>query len=81
MFFFMFSEIGFQPFGKFTAGEHDAPPAAVAFQPDVRAETGDGPFVGAARMLFAEAQMVVEAQVGEHGSNCWPLEAVNSHYK
>ena len=66
-FFFMFCKIGFESSGKFAACEHDAPPAAFAFQPDVRAEACDGPFVGAARVLFAEAQVVVEVKVGEHG--------------
>jgi len=68
MFFFVFGEIGFKPFGKFAAGEHDAPSAAFAFQSNIRAKTRDGPFVGAAGMLFAQAQVVVEAQVWEHVS-------------
>ena len=63
----MFGEIGFEPFGKFTAGKHDAASTAFAFEPDIRTEPYDGPFVGAARMLFAEAQVVVEVEVGEHG--------------
>jgi hypothetical protein len=66
MFFFMFGEIGFKPFGKFAPCKHNTPPAAFAFQPDIRAETRDGPFVGTARVLFAQAQVVVEAEVGEH---------------
>lgn len=41
--------------------------ATFAFKPDIRAETYHGPFVGAARMLFAEAQVIVELEVGEHG--------------
>jgi len=68
MFFFVFSEIGFKPFGKFAAVEHDAPSAALTFQSNIRAEARDGPFVGAAGMLFAQAQVVVEAQVWEHVS-------------
>ena len=67
-FFFVFCEIGFETFGKFAAGQHDTPSATFAFDANVRAETRDGPFIGAARVLFAEAQVVVEAQVGEHGS-------------
>jgi hypothetical protein len=66
LFFFVFGKVGFEPFGKFAPREHDAPSAAFALQPDVRAETRDGPFVGAAWMLFAQAQVVVEAEVGEH---------------
>jgi hypothetical protein len=64
--FYVFGEIGFEPFGKFAPGKHNMPPAAFAFESDIRAETCDGPFVGAARMLFAEAQVIVELQVGEH---------------
>jgi hypothetical protein len=67
IFFFVFCEIGFESLCQFAAGEHDASAASLAFKPDVRAETRDGPFVGAARVLFAESQVVVEAQVREHG--------------
>jgi len=62
----MLGEVGFESFRQFAPGEHDAPSAALTFKPDVRAETRDGPFVGAAGMLFAESQVVVEAQVGKH---------------
>lgn len=63
---FVWGEVGLQAFRQFAPGEQDAPPASQAFQPDVRAEAGNGPFVGAARVLFAESQSVAEAQVGEH---------------
>ena len=66
LFFFVFGEIGFQSFGKFTAGEHHAPPAAPALQANIRAQTCDRPFVRAAGMLFAQAQVVVEMQIREH---------------
>jgi len=62
----MLCEIGFEPLGKLTPGEHYAPSAALAFEPNIRTETCDGPFVGATRMLFAEAEMVVELQVRKH---------------
>jgi len=62
----MVCQIGFESFCKFAACEHDAPPTAFTFEPDIRAETRDRPFVGAAWMLFAEAEVVVEAQVGKH---------------
>jgi len=62
----VFCEVGFQPFCEFTPCEQDAPPAAFAFEADIRAETGNDPLIGAARMLFSEAEMIVEAQVGEH---------------
>jgi len=62
----VFREIGFEPFGKFTAGEHNVASAAFAFKPDICAKTYDGPFVGTTRMLFAEAQVVVELKVREH---------------
>jgi hypothetical protein len=63
----MFGEIRFEAAAQFSTGEHDAPPAAFAFQPDVRAKTGDRPLIGAARVLFTKLKMVVEFQVGEHG--------------
>jgi hypothetical protein len=66
LFIFVFSEVNFKPLGKFAPGEHNASPAALAFKPDIRTETGNGPLVGAAWMLFAESQVIVEAQVGEH---------------
>jgi hypothetical protein len=66
LFFFVFSEISFQSFGKFTTGQHDAPSTALAFEPDVRAQARDRPFIGATGMLFAQAQMIVELQVEEH---------------
>jgi hypothetical protein len=62
----MWSEVGFQSFGKFPPGEHHTPPTAFAFEADVRAKTCDGPFVGTARMLFAQAQVIVELQVRQH---------------
>jgi hypothetical protein len=66
LFFFVPGEIGFEPFGKFASCKHNTPPADFTFESDIRAETCDGPFIGAARMLFTEAQVIVEAQVGEH---------------
>ena len=62
----MFCKVGFQSLGKFTPREHNPSPAAFAFEADIRAKACDGPFVRAARMLFAEAKMIVEAQVGQH---------------
>jgi len=70
----VFGEIGFEPFGKFAPGKHNMTPAAFAFEPDIRAETYDGPFVGAARMLFAKAQVIVELEVGEHKLETRELE-------
>jgi hypothetical protein len=67
-FFFVFGEIGFEPFGKLTAGQQDAASAACAFQPDICAQARDHPLIRAAGVLFAQAQVIVEAQVGEHGS-------------
>ena len=63
----MLGQVGFQSLGKLTPRQQDAPPAAFAFEPDIRAETRDGPFVGAARMLFSETEMIVQAQVRQHG--------------
>jgi hypothetical protein len=59
LFFFVFGEISFESLGKFTAGEHNAASTAFAFQPNIRAEPRDDPFIGAAGMLFAEAQVIV----------------------
>jgi hypothetical protein len=59
----MLGKVGFESPGKFAPREQDAPSAAFAFQPDIRAKTDDGPFVGTARMLFSEAKMIVETQV------------------
>ena len=66
LFIFVFSEVDFEPLGEFTPCQHDASSAALAFKPDIRAETGNGPLVGAAWMLLAESQVIVESQVGEH---------------
>jgi hypothetical protein len=60
----MLGKVGFESLGKFAPRQQDAPCAAFAFQPDIRAKTYDGPFVGTAWMLFAEAEMIVETQVG-----------------
>ena len=62
----MFGEVGFEALCQFAPREHDAPSTALAFQPDIRAETCYGPFVGTARMLFAEPQVVIEVKVREH---------------
>jgi hypothetical protein len=64
LFIFVLCQIGFESFGKFAAGEHNPSSTALAFEPDIRAETCDGPLIGATGMLFSEAEMVVEAQVG-----------------
>ena len=62
----MLGQVGFESLGEFTPRQKDAPPAALTFDTDIRAEADDGPFVGAARMLFAKAKMIVETQVGKH---------------
>jgi len=63
----VFGKVGFESLCKFTPREHHAPPAALAFEADIRAETCDGPLIRTARVLFSEAEMIVYAQVGEHG--------------
>jgi hypothetical protein len=60
----MLGQVGFESLGEFTPGQKNAPPTAFTFEADIRAETSDSPFVGAARMLFTQAEMVVETQVG-----------------
>jgi hypothetical protein len=67
LFLFMFGQVGFESFGEFTPRKHNTPPATFTLQSNIRTETCDSPFVGTARMLFAESQMIVEVQVGEHG--------------
>ena len=62
----MFRQISFESFRQFTAGEHDPPSATFAFQPDIGTETRNNPFVGTARMLFTQAQVVVELEIREH---------------
>jgi hypothetical protein len=74
MFIFVLGEVGFKSLGKFTPRKHNAPPTSLAFKPDIRAETRNSPLVGAAGMLFTEAQVVVEAQVGEHKIRDWRIE-------
>jgi hypothetical protein len=59
-------KVGFESLCKFTPRQQNAPPTAFAFKSDIRAETSDSPFEGATWMLFSEAEMVVEAQVGKH---------------
>jgi hypothetical protein len=56
-------EIRFQSLCQLTPRQHDATSAAFAFQPDIRAEPGNGPFVGAARVLLPEAEVIVDTQV------------------
>ena len=60
----MLCKVRFQSLCQLTPCQHDTPAAAFAFQPDIRAETCDGPFVGAARVLLSKAEMIVETQVG-----------------
>ena len=59
----MLGQVGFESFCEFTPRQQDAPSAAIAFESDIRAETGDGPLVGTARVLFSEAEMIVETQI------------------
>jgi len=76
MFSLVFSQVGFESLGKFTAGEHDTPTTAFAFQTNIRAKACNGPFVGAAGMLFAEAQVVIKAKVWEHGVEIYDWDVV-----
>lgn len=59
----MLCKVRFEAFCQLAPGQQDAPAAALAFEPDIRAQTRDGPLVGAARVLFAQAQVIVETQV------------------
>jgi hypothetical protein len=60
----MLCQIGFQSLGQLTPSQHDTSPAALAFEPDVRAQACDNPFIGATGVLFPEAEMIVQAKVG-----------------
>jgi hypothetical protein len=62
----VFGEVGFEPLGKLTTGKHDPPPTAFTFQANVRAETDNGPFIGTAGVLLAQAQLIVQAKVRKH---------------
>jgi hypothetical protein len=64
LFIFVFGEVNFESLGEFSPGKHNASSATFTFQPDIRAQTGNCPLIGAAGMLFAESQVIVEAQVG-----------------
>jgi len=44
-------------------------PAAFAFQPDIRAEAYHRPLVGAAGVGFPQTQVIVQLQIGEHGTD------------
>ena len=57
----MLGKVGFESLGQLTPRQQNAPPAAFAFQPDIRAKPNNGPFVGTAWMLLSEAEMIVEA--------------------
>jgi hypothetical protein len=60
----MLGQVGFESLGEFAPRQQDAPTTAFAFQPDIRAKTGDGPLVGTARVLLSQAEMIVETKVG-----------------
>ena len=55
----MLCQVGFESFRKLAPCQHYAPSTAFAFEPDIRAETRDDPFVGATWMLLSEAEMVI----------------------
>ena len=57
----MLGKVGFESLGQLAPRQQNAPPAAFAFQADIRAKTNNGPFVGTAWMLLSEAEMIVEA--------------------
>jgi len=62
----MYGEIGFKSPGKFAAGEHNVSPTAFTFKAYIRAEACNSPFIRSAWMLFAQAQVIVEAKIGKH---------------
>jgi hypothetical protein len=62
----MVGEICFETLGKLTPGQHDSPATAFALQANVRAETDNGPFIGATGVLLAQAQVIVQAKIRKH---------------
>jgi len=48
--------------------------AKLTFNANIRAETNDSPFIGAAWMGLTQTQVIVKLQVGQHGIN-------RNHYK
>ncbi len=60
----MLGKVRFEPFGKLPPCQQDSPPAACAFEPDICAQARDNPLEGTAGMLFSQAQVIVETQVG-----------------
>lgn len=60
----MLCQIRLHSLGKFAAGQHHSSSTARTFQPDIRAETRDNPFIGATRVLFSEAETIIQTQVG-----------------
>lgn len=66
MLFISSRQIGLHALGELAAGQHDAMPAALTFQANIGAEPHDGPLVRATWMRFAQAQQVVELEIGEH---------------
>lgn len=62
----MFCQVGFESLCEFAPRKHDASSATLTFQPNIRAETSYRPLIGTTRMLFAESEVVIEAEVGEH---------------
>jgi len=60
----MFGKVDFESLGKLTPCKQDASSTAFAFEPDIRAKPCDSPLVGATRMLFSQAKVIVETQIG-----------------
>jgi hypothetical protein len=66
MYIFVLRQVRLESLCQFAPGEQDAAPAALALEADIRAEARHRPFVRAAGMLFSQAEVIVESQVGEH---------------
>ena len=70
-------EVGFETLCKFASGQHDASATDLAFQPNISAQTDNRPFIGTAWMLFAQAQVIVELQVGKHRGKPGSLDRID----
>ena len=56
-------QIALESFLQFPARQQYTAPATFAFQPDVGAQAGYGPFIRTTGVRFAQAQVIVQLQV------------------
>jgi hypothetical protein len=76
----MLGEIGFESLGKLTAGQHDPSATSPAFKADIRAQADHSPFIGAAGMLFSQAQVVVQLKIRKHVESQYRVDKAVKDY-